>query len=191
MADRPLCDRCRAAVRPLGAEPLWLGGVETWAAVAYEGPVRALVAGLKFRGAAGLASPLAAQILAAAPPRLLAPGTALVPVPLHPARARRRGYNQAERIAAAIARRSGLAVVDCLRRSGPAGARQLGRDRSERLAGIAGAIGMREGRRCPARAVLVDDVVTTGATLSACAVALMAAGTVQVAAIAYARTQGR
>ena len=177
-------------VRGLGGETVLAGGVETWAAVSYEGPARALVAGLKYRGAAGLAMPIAAQIVACAPPRLLAAERVLVPVPLHPARARRRGFNQAERIAAALARRTGLGLLDCLRRRGPAGGRQVGRGRAERLAGIDGLVELRAGI-APREVVLVDDVVTTGATLAACAAALRAGGARSVAALAYARTPGR
>jgi predicted amidophosphoribosyltransferase len=135
---------------------------------------------------------MAAQIVAGAGGGgLLGPGRQLVPVPLHPARARRRGFNQAERLAASIGRRTGLPVTDCLARRGPAGERQLGRGREERLGGIAGSIELRRGVPAPPRAVLVDDVVTTGATLAACAAALRDAGSREVAAVAYARTPGR
>jgi ComF family protein len=187
----PLCRRCRGRLDWLDPEPVSLAGVDVWAPVAYEGPARALVHGLKFRGAPGLARPLGAQIVANAPRGLLGGRVALVPVPLHPRRARARGFNQAERLAAAVALRTGAAVVDCLRRGGPGRARQMGRGRSERLAGVDGRIALKPGMRAPARVILVDDVVTTGATLAACAAALRAAGTGEVAAVAYALTPGR
>jgi predicted amidophosphoribosyltransferase len=113
----------------------------------------------------------------------------LVPVPLHPRRLRSRGYNQAAAIANALARRAGLPVADCLARSGPS-LTQVGRDRAERRAGPAGAIHVRA-PRAPPRVVLVDDVVTTGATLAACRAALVAAGALEVAAVVFARTLGR
>ena len=166
-------------------------GLEAWAPLSYDGAARALVRALKFRGAPGLAAPMAAQIVAGAPAGLLAPRAELVPVPLHPARERRRGFNQAERLAAAIARRTGMPVSDCLRRVGPRRARQVGRGRAERLAGIAGSIELRSGAAPPVRAVLVDDVLTTGATLAACAEALRGAGSRRLAAVAYARTPAR
>lgn len=162
------------------------GSATVWAALEYEGPARALVGALKFRGATGLADPMAALMAAAAPPERLC--GALVPVPLHPVRRRRRGFNQAERLASALGRRTGLQVVDCLAREG-SNLRQVGRDRSARLAGPAGSVQPRG--PVPARAVLVDDVITTGATLAACATALRAAGSEEVTALVFARTLGR
>jgi predicted amidophosphoribosyltransferase len=172
--------------------------------MAYEGAPRELVRGLKFRGAMAVADPMAALIVANAPPGFLpraptdgSPATvrrldprawALVPVPLHPARRRRRGFNQAAILAEAIARRTGLAVADSLARSGPAGT-QVGRPRQERLAAPPGRI-LVEGS-IPAGTILVDDVATTGATLAACATALRAAGAKEVRAVAFARTLGR
>ncbi len=167
-----------------------LAGVETWAPLAYEGGARALVRGLKYRNAVALAGPMAAQIAANAPPGLFCVGDTFVPVPLHPARMRRRGFNQAERLAGALAVRTGLGVCDCLQRGGPA-TRQVGRDRDERLEGPAGAVSLRPCRPVPGRVVLVDDVTTTGATLAACAAALRGAGTRRLTAVAFARTLGR
>lgn len=183
----PLCAACRRLLRRLAPDPVVLAGVRTWAPVAYAGPARDLVRALKFRGAAAVADTMAAQIAANAPAELLARG-ALVPVPLHPRRLRRRGYNQAALIAGALAGRTGLDVADCLARSGPA-VTQVGRDRRERRAGLAGRVRARG--PVTERALLVDDVATTGATLAACAAALRAAGAVEVAALAFARTIGR
>lgn len=174
-----------------------------WAPVGYEGPARDLVRALKFRGALGAADTMAALIAAGAPAGLLPrPGLAtrappavtpagrpaLVPVPLHPARRRRRGYNQAAVLARALARRTGLDVVDCLARAGPRGT-QVGRPRAARLAAPPGRISARAPP--PPRALLVDDVATTGATLAACAKALRTAGATEVCALAFARTLGR
>ncbi|MDO8214008.1 ComF family protein [Conexibacter sp. CPCC 206217] len=154
-----------------------------WAPLAYDGPARELVAALKFGGALPLAQLMAAQIAAGAPPALLR-DVALVPVPLHPARRRSRGFDQAARIAAALARRRDLPLAPCLRRDGPA-TRQLGASRATRLR--SGRLAIRVAGAPPRRALLVDDVHTTGATFDACARALRAAGCEHVAAVAYAR----
>jgi ComF family protein len=170
-------------------DPTNVAGIPLWAAVAYEGPARGLVTALKFRGAAGAAQVMASQIAANTPRDALDAGD-LVPVPLHPRRLRRRGFNQAERLAAAIAARTGLAVAPCLERRGPS-ATQVGRDRAERLLAPAGTVRPAPGADVPRRAILVDDVVTTGGTLAACVAALREAGARAVSAVAYARTPGR
>jgi ComF family protein len=188
---QPLCRECTGDLRWLACDQPPAAGVPLWAAVSYEGPAGALVRALKFRGAVGLVDAMAAQMAANAPPGLLE-GRSLVPVPLHPARRRRRGFNQAERLADSLSRRAGLVTAACLERTG-GGARQtqVGMGRQERLGALGGSIRMREGAAVPLRALLVDDVVTTGSTLAACAAALEAAGVREVGAIAYARTPGR
>jgi len=190
----PLCAPCREGLGWLSAEIVMLGPgdgarVEAWAPLAYRGGAQALVRALKFRGALALAGGMAAQMVASAPPGLIA-GSAVVPVPLHPTRRRRRGFNQAEALGRAVGERAGLEVSDCLRRRGPRGT-QMGRDRDERLAALSGSMALRAGAQAPRRAVLVDDVLTTGATLLACAATLRVAGAERVCAITYARTPGR
>lgn len=180
-----LCRACRGALRWAGPEAQPTCGVPAWAPVFYEGPARALVRGLKFRGARGLAGELAAAIAAGAPAGLLE--GALVPVALSRSRGRERGYNQAAELARALSVRTGVPVHDALVREDRR-ARQVGRGRSARLAQ---APRFRARRLAPPRAVLVDDVITTGATLAACAGALRAAGAREVVAVAYARTPGR
>jgi predicted amidophosphoribosyltransferase len=158
-----------------------------WAPLAHEGPARDLVVALKFRGALRVADAMAAPIVAHAPAGLLAKGT-LVPAPLHPARRRARGFDQALLLARAIARRTGLPLAACLRRGG-APTRQLGTGRAGRLA--AGRIAVRVAGAAPPRVILVDDVHTTGATLDACAGPLREAGAREVVCVTYARTLRR
>lgn len=151
--------------------------------MAYDGSARALVHALKLQGMTAAADVMAAQIAAAAPPELLASGT-LVPVPGNPRRRRRRGFDPAESIARALRRRTGLPMLPLLRAVG-AGAAQAGAGRHQRLRRAGAAIEVRG--RPPERAILVDDVHTTGATLEACARALRAAGSRSVVAVIYAR----
>jgi predicted amidophosphoribosyltransferase len=131
---------------------------------------------------------MAAQMAANAPPGWLADAV-LVPVPLHRARRRRRGFNQAEMLARALGARTSLDVCDCLERVGSRQP-QVGRDRAQRLDAMSGAIRVRDGGAVPPVCVVVDDVTTTGATLAACAEAIAPRGG-RVRAVAYARAQGR
>ncbi|MFN8130352.1 MAG: double zinc ribbon domain-containing protein [Solirubrobacteraceae bacterium] len=180
----PRCPRC-ALPAPCAPCPAAGSAVEAaWAPLAYDGTARAVVGALKFEGGFAVASVMAAQIVATAPPGLLAGRTA-VPVPAHPGGARARGFDQAALVARAIARRAGLGLSACLERRGPGG-RQLGAGREDRLA--PGRLGVRVRGRAPARVLLVDDVHTTGATLDACARVIRDAGGSSVAAVAYART---
>jgi predicted amidophosphoribosyltransferase len=198
-AGDPLCPSCRRALPwlpeprcprcglPAPCRPCPAGGApfaEAWAPLAHDGPARSLVAALKFRGRLQVADLMAAQIVAAAPTGLLAAPAALVPVPAHPARRRARGFDQAERLARSLSGRTGLPALTALRRSKPA-PRQVGASRAARLA--PGRLGVAAAGPAPARAVLVDDVHTTGATLRACAAALRAAGAERVACVTYAR----
>jgi ComF family protein len=130
-----------------------------------------------------LASLMAGEIAARAPADLLA-GT-LVPVPAHAGRWRRNGFNQAREIAAALGRDVSLPVRGVLRRTRAPD--QVGLERRARLENARGSVRVRAGIVVPARAVLVDDVYTTGATLDACAQVLREAGAREVVAVTFAR----
>ncbi len=176
-----LCDGCRLRLeraRP-GAAPLAEVGPVSWAA-AYEGVARELVGALKFQGRLGLAAIAAAAIAAALPPGL--DGATVVAVPAAPLRRRRRGFDPAETIALALADRLGLPMARPLARS--QGRRQVGRRQAERRRSPprVWAVGA-----TPQRVLLVDDVLTTGATLASCAAALRAGGCVELRAAVFAR----
>jgi ComF family protein len=181
----PLCRECRAQMQASGGAA---GSAGCWAPFAYDGPAGALVRALKFQGRGAIADVMAAQIAALAPPELLR--GAVVPVPVHPNHRRRRGIDHAAVLARALARRSGLAYAPCLLRSGDPQP-QVGRGRRARMRGPAGSVTLAPGLGPPNEAVLIDDVVTTGATLAACTRVLSDAGTRTVTPIAYARTSAR
>jgi len=135
--------------------------------------------------ATGLAEALLSEVEVR---RLLTRAAVMVPVPLHPARKRERGYNQAELLAGELARRSGLEVVaDALVRRRDTRS-QTGLSAAGRRQNVRGAFVVRRRGRVAGRVVvLVDDVVTTGATAMACARALSEAGAVEVRLLTAAR----
>lgn len=110
----------------------------------------------------------------------------LVPVPLHRVRERTRGFNQSALLAHRISRTTGIPVADDLFRVRPTRVQSLLED-SERRRNIVGAFGVRPGHGfAGARVLLIDDVVTTGSTVSECAAALRRAGAHDVCAFAVA-----
>ncbi len=201
LAEGFACGRCRT--QPPAYERL----VVAWS---YAGPLEAVIGGLKYRRldylgahlARGLAEPLTA-IAADRPaengdvPEVGSRSTPagwdlVVPIPLHWRRRRLRGYNQAERIARPLAAELGAPFGDLLRRSRST-RRQARLPRAERLENPVGAFALRRGARAGRsvagrRVLLVDDVVTTGATLDAAAAVLRDAGAASVTAVAAART---
>jgi ComF family protein len=113
----------------------------------------------------------------------------IVPVPMHPARLRERGYNQAELIAQPLARRLKLRVKPFLLVRTKPRPDKLRMTRHERWATVKGAYVAREGIRVDKlHILLVDDVMTTGATLDACSRALRKAGAARVTALTVARS---
>ena len=180
------CPRCGLGSHRRGCPAAHAAFARAWAPLAHDGVARELVAALKFRGALPVAALMAAHIAAKLPVDLRAGGPdALVPVPAQAARARRRGFDPAGVLTAALAPRLGLPVRSCLRRRDRAG-RQVGSSRLQRRR--AGRLAIELRAPPPPRALLVDDVHTTGATLDACARVLLAGGSREVVAITYTRT---
>jgi len=193
-----LCGPCGRALGARGGElagtpigmpsdvPLPLVQLE-WCAP-YGGLVRDALHALKYRGEQRLAGPLGAAAAARWRESSMG-GDTLVHVPVHPARRAARGYDQAELLAREAAAALGFPALPALRRErATAPQYELGRDR--RAANVAAAFGVDPARRgsiVGCWIVLVDDVVTTGATLVACAEALLDAGAAAVSALTIAR----
>jgi predicted amidophosphoribosyltransferase len=149
-------------------------------AAPFEGVARRVVHGLKYARRLSLADVAAKAMLGALPPA--ESPVAVVPVPAGPWRWRWRGFDPAEEIGISLSERTGLPLRACLRRSH--GRRQVGRRRSRRLADPPRVWAI---EASPHTALLVDDVWTTGATLSASALALRDGGCSRVVALTLAR----
>ena len=155
----------------------------------FAGPVRHALHDLKYAGERRLTEPLGAAV-ARRWARVGTGAEVVVPVPVHADRERHRGYDQAALIAAVVARDLGRPLALALER-GRATVAQFELGREDRAANVAGAFRVGAGSSRAAVAgrwvLLVDDVVTTGATLAACATALRDVGAAAVSAIAVAR----
>jgi ComF family protein len=158
------------------------------AAFVHEGALRRVLQRLKYGGASRLAAPLAEQALPAFIDLVaMVNGDAvLVPVPVHPARRRQRGYNQAALLADELGRRAGLATAEILVRRRPT-ARQHGLSRAARLHNLRGAFAPQGELRRSSTPILIDDILTSSATLEACAEILRAMGAAHVFGFAIAR----
>jgi ComF family protein len=177
-APGPGCGFCRD----------WPAGL-AWAASAVwmdAGPARELVHGLKY-GGWRVAAGAMADVLVREVGERLAATDALVPVPLGRRRLRERGYNQAEVLAAAVAARTGVPVYPGVLVRTRDTRTQTALGPSQRRANVAGAFGARDRLPAGTRVALVDDVLTTGATLAACAAALAPSGARAVGAVTFAR----
>lgn len=151
--------------------------------------VRELVHQFKYSGKMHLLQPLGEWLAETlVDPRLHTPPCdRLVPVPLHPVRRRERGFNQAQLLAEDLARRSGLPVDNCLRRTRYTKS-QTAFDRETRMENLRGAFQMRQNHDVSnLHLLLIDDVLTTGSTVDECARVLLGAGAASVRVATVAR----
>ncbi len=170
MSDPPAYGRARAAVR-------------------FDETARVLVHALKYGDRLDLA-PMMGRWMANAGRELTREADGLVPVPLHWRRQWARRFNQSAVLADVIAKASGLAVAHRALKRVKATPQQVGLVRSERAVNVQGAFRVPQGRRREVegrRLILVDDVLTSGATLEACTRALKRAGAVAVDVLVFAR----
>jgi ComF family protein len=182
--EEALCVRCRES--PPHFSMARSAGI-------YEGSLRQIIHAFKYGKRRALATPLA-RLMAAAGHDVLDGAEAVIPVPLDPWRALKRGFNQADDLASFL----GLPVWRVLRRR-PGGRPQTGLPAARRRANVTGEfarprrqqlaslVRCRDRRLSNRTVVLVDDVMTTGATLDACAAVLFDAGVRTVRALTVAR----
>jgi len=176
------CALCRLGLR--GFDAVYSYG-------SYEGTLRQLVHLFKYDGMRPLARPLGRYLVEALPRE--AHFDLIVPLPLHWLKQWQRGFNQADLLAREVGRKWGVPVRNVMRRR-RATSPQAGLTNAKRRANVRGAFRLAGagGRRLEGmRVLLVDDVVTTGATASACARILKRAGAAHVALLALARTDRR
>lgn len=213
-AARLVCRRCRSLLRPppapicerCGASRLATGRddgrlcpecrdwpaslVVVRSACLMHPPADRIVHQIKYNGWPALAGPMAERMAAVALPAVVREEAGLcVPVATTVARRRTRGYNQAELLARALARATRRRCIDALRRAG-ARSSQTALQPAARGANVAGAFRV-DPAAAPAlrdaHVLIIDDVITTGATIAECAVALVEAGARCVSALSFAR----
>jgi ComF family protein len=182
--ERGVCGACRSGLR--GFDHAASFGM-------YEGSLRSLIHLFKYSGMKPLARPLAAYL-----ERAIAVDEhfdAVVPVPLHWRRQWSRGFNQAELLARYVAKRRGVPVINALRRK-RATATQAGLANAGRRRNVAGAFAVKGNPKLAEKLagrniLLIDDVMTTGATASACAAALKRGGARSISLLTLARVDRR
>lgn len=172
-----LCERCAASL-PAAPEARTYDGLNVQSAFPFEEPLRGLIHTYKYQNGRYLARLFARSI---AERCTLDPSCVLVAVPLHPARVAERGFSQTDLLCRMLSAQTGMPMLDSallrLRNTLP----QTGLTRTERLENLSGAFFSHQVTND--RFILVDDVVTTGATLCGCAEALKEGGAAHVQAV--------
>lgn len=195
-----MCDECLATT-PLFADPrcaicsIPIGGVgcdcralphdvdRLWVAGPYDGWLRSAVHDFKFSGETARAVSLASLLRDRCASHSV--GAALVPVPMHKKRSRQRGYDQVAILVHAVGQQTGQPVLEVLEKVRETRT-QVGLSAAERSLNLIDAFAVKSTSRLPRDVILVDDVTTTGATLSECARALRNSGVSSVSAVVIA-----
>ena len=187
----PLCPRC-GKPQPSGTLCPGCAGWQTEidgirSPFRFDGAMRQAIHNLKYRNLRAIAVPLA-ELLSDYLVTNPVSGDVLVPVPLHRKRLRERGYNQSSLLARGLGKLINLAVVDdCLIRERHAFPQVRTTSVEERQSNVAGAFTCRDSSLRGKQVLLIDDVSTSGATLTACAAALKKAGASSVWGLVLAR----
>jgi ComF family protein len=182
----PFCGACGIPIPP---PPYEIDGVPVIAAGTYAPPLALGIARMKFQGRPDLVGPLSTLLDPHLTDLSLGPRDACVPVPLHPLRLAERGYNQAALLARELARKTGAAFSPRTLERAKVTEQQARLTRAERLSNVERSIRVRRAWT-RGRVVLVDDVLTTGATALACLDALRRADSEVIAVVALARAAG-
>ncbi|HEY6080795.1 MAG TPA: ComF family protein [Polyangiaceae bacterium] len=187
--DAPLlfCRSCGEPARR--AEQLTLTATRLELVGPYRPPLSTAIVRFKYQGRPELSRPLSTLLFPAIHALALPDDAALVPVPMHPRRLAERGYNQAALLAQALSREARRSCRPRLLRRVRETERQVGKSRAERRDNMRDLFELDLRQRRPARVVLVDDVITTGSTVRACAQALAAGGVELTAIVALARAE--
>ncbi len=212
----PVCDKCLHAPEPLVAEhfcsqcstpflnsaPLdsegrcrlcragLTGFQRAWSFGEYDGALRKLIHLFKYKRVEPLAQPLGVMLSRALPRQF--EFDAVVPMPLHWLRLWRRGFNQSESLARVLSERTGIPVVAGALTRRKSTAAQAGLTGAQRRLNVSGAFAVKRRHLIENRRVLlVDDVLTTGATAASCAAALRRAGAREVSVLTLARVDRR
>jgi ComF family protein len=190
---RPICERCGHPLK--GTTCRWCERLDVslawgrsycWMS---KGAAEAMVYALKYGGWSRIASDMARRLARTDFRSALDGPTLLVPVPLAPRRLRERGYNQSEVLARSLASEWGMQARSLVIRTKetPSQTRLTAEQRLHNVADAFAVDPAARARCAGARCVLIDDVVTTGATLNACATALAAAGALSTGFITFGR----
>ena len=182
----PLCPDCRNALEAMRLSPKQTGDDQVRSVYRYDGVAKQLVLALKLENVADAAIPLADAMAAVALEMQLPPDTVLTWVTMPDQRRRQRGIDHGRRLCEAVAARTGLPAQKLLSRTGRFHT-QRGLSREERLRNLGGTVACNQNVTTPV--LLIDDVLTTGATISICAEVLLKAGAPAVYALTATRVK--